>query len=335
LAGLFNYFRKDIINSEERAFLSKFMIIFLYGADTFRLKQKQNEIIESYKEKNKNGLGLIFFAGDKLEYKDLKGQVETNSMFKEKKLIVLRDIFSDKNFKEEFLKNIDIFLDSDDLILVAETNDIDKRDALYKSLQKKAKNQEFPPLSGEKLAAWIKNEFRKYKTQPESRVIEKIMFFVGNDIWQLENEIKKLVCHAGGKKISENDVALLIRPKIENDIFKTIDSLTSGKKDEALYLIHRHLERGDSPLYLLSMINFQFRNLLEVKDLMEKNTPYYGIVKKSGLHPFVVRKTYAQAQRFTLLKLKKIYQKIFQADLSIKTGKIDPQNALDLLIASV
>jgi DNA polymerase III delta subunit len=53
------------------------------------------------------------------------------------------------------------------------------------------------------------------------------------------------------------------------------------------------------------------------------------------LHPFVVKKSYQQANKFTLQELKKIYQKIFKADLDIKTGKITPETALDLLLTEI
>ena len=64
---------------------------------------------------------------------------------------------------------------------------------------------------------------------------------------------------------------------------------------------------------------------------MEKNKA----LSTSGLHPFVVRKTSAQSHQFTFEELKKIYQKIFKSDLDIKTGKIDPSMALDILIAEI
>ena len=99
--------------------------------------------------------------------------------------------------------------------------------------------------------------------------------------------------------------------------------------------MHKHLEKGESPLYLLSMINFQFRNLLMIKELVEENQPYYSILRKTQLKPFVVGKSYQQAQRFGLPELKKIYRKIFQADLDIKTGKMKAETALDLLIVEI
>ena len=72
-----------------------------------------------------------------------------------------------------------------------------------------------------------------------------------------------------------------------------------------------------------------------VKDFIEKGMPYYSVLKATGLHPFVVRKSFQQADRFTFQELKKIHQKIFQADLDIKTGKNKPETVLDLLIAKM
>ncbi len=69
--------------------------------------------------------------------------------------------------------------------------------------------------------------------------------------------------------------------------------------------------------------------------MMERDRPYYMILKKSNLHPFIVRKSYEQAQKFTIEQLKKIYQRIFQVDSAIKTGKIAPDVALDLLITEI
>jgi len=158
---------------------------------------------------------------------------------------------------------------------------------------------------------------------------------VGNDLWQITNEIKKLVNYKNGQRIEIKDVELLVKPKIETDIFKTIDFLASKNKKQALKLIHKHLEKGDHPLYLLSMINFQFRNLLTIKDLIKKSSSPYFLSKITNLHPYLVKKSYTQAQKFTLEELKKIYQKIFETDFQIKTGKIAPETALDLLIAEI
>ena len=311
------------------------MIIFLYGEDTYRSWQKLNEIIDHYKKTHKSGLNLRYFDRENLNFKDFKNEVETSSMFREKKLLVLKDIFSNKDFQEEFLKQGEKFVNSENIILIYEKKEIEKENPLFKFLKENSKSQEFKLLEGEKLKNWVKKEFEKYQAKIDPLAIEEIIKFVGNDLWQMEMEIKKLVNYKNGQEIKKEDIELLVKPKIETDIFKTIDAISKNKKSQALKLIHEHLEKGDSPIYLLAMINFQFRNLLIIKELIEKNIPYYKIVDKINLHPFVVQKSYQQTKRFTFEQLKKIYQKIFQLDYQIKTGKINPELALDLLIAQL
>ena len=307
------------------------MIIFLYGEDSYRSKEKLSEIISRYKENHKNELNLRWLEGKDLDFQDFKNEFQITPMFKEKKLLILSNVFSNKVFKEEFLKNSDKLNNSDHVIVFYEDKAVPRNDSLFKFLQKQAKVQEFQILSGQKLKNWLKKEFSKYGANIEPQALDKLCEFVGDNLWQLSNEVKKLSTFKKGGKIEIKDVDLLVKSKINTDIFKTIDAIALGRKKQALQLLHKHLESGDSPLYLLAMINYQFRNILEIKDLIERGQS----LNSSKLHPFVVRKSYQQAQRFSFSELKKIYRKIFEVDYNIKTGRIEPQTALDLLIIEI
>ncbi|MCX6760765.1 MAG: DNA polymerase III subunit delta [Candidatus Nealsonbacteria bacterium] len=315
------------------------MIIFLYGQDTYRSRQKLTEIIESYKKIHKSGLNLRYVEGGDFNFEDAKNETQTISMFDEKKLIIFKNVLDRLKEEDKALDFFKKFIDSKDTIVIYEEKEADKRLSLVKFFGKEAKVQEFNLLDAPKLKSWAKGQIEAYGGKIDLPAMEKLVEYVGSDLWWMKNEIEKLVNYKNGKAIGVADVELLVKPKIEPEIFKTIDAIAfnskwSGKK-QALKLLHDHLEKGDHPLYLLSMINFQFRNLLIIKDLMEKNVPYYSIPKITKMHSFVVKKTYEQAGKFTFQELKKIYQKIFQVDLSIKTGKINPTAALDFLIVSI
>jgi len=306
------------------------MLIFLYGQDTYRSRQKLNEIINHYKKIHKSGLNLKYFDGKNLSFQDFKDEIRSVSMFAEKKLAVLKNTFLNKNFKENFLRDSKEFAESKNIVLFYEEEEF-SGDKLFKFLKKHAKSQEFKPLQSQKLKNWVKKGFDDYGIEIREEALEKLINFVGSDLWQMANEIKKLVSYklkCPNPEISQRDIELLVKPKIENDIFKTIDAIASKNKKQALDLIHKHLERGDTPLYLLSMINFQFRNLLIVK------SSRFGY-EKLKMHPYVIQKSTQQARKFNFEELKKIYQKIFQVDLSIKTGKVEPETALDLFIAEI
>ena len=311
------------------------MIIFLYGQDTYRSRRKLNEIIEHYKKIHKSGLNLKYLNLSEKSFEDFKDEFQSISMFAEKKLIILEEAFTNQNFKENFLKNSKKFVDSKDIILFYETKETPRSDPLFKFLKKYAKSQEFKLLGGENLKNWVKKEIEKYKVKINPIALEKLTDYVGDDLWQMANEIRKLVSYKKNKKVEAKDIELLVKPKIEPEIFKTIDAIASKNKKQALELIHKHLEKGDNPLYLLSMINFQFRNLFTIRDLIEKNKSPYALSKEAKLHPYVIKKSYSQAQKFKIDELKKIYQKIFQVDLAIKTGKVEPETALDIFIAEI
>jgi len=311
------------------------MIIFLYGLDTFRSRQKLNEIVEHYKEIHKSGLNLKYFVEPEMDFQTFLDEMKQTSMFKEKKLAVLINVFLNSEFKKKFLEEGKNFVKSENIVLLYETSQIIETDPLLLFLKKSGRLQEFKLLEGQKLKNWVKKEFQKYGIEIKEEALEKLINFVGNDLWQMSNEIKKLVSYKLKSKdigISGKDVELLIKPKIEIDIFQTIDAIASKDKKKALKFIKAHLEKGDSPFYLFSMINFQFRNLLIIKDLMERDISLYSL---NNFHPYVIKKSISLLEKFRFSELKKIYQKIFQLDLDIKTGKIEPEMALDLLITEI
>jgi len=315
------------------------MIIFLYGLDAYRSRQKLNEIIEHYKKIHKSGLNLKYFVEPEMDFQTFLDEMKQTSMFKEKKLAVLINVFLNSEFKKRFLEEVrsptKIWWGTENIVLLYETGQIIETDPLFLFLKKSARLQEFKLLEGQKLKNWVKKEFDNYGIEISKEALEKLINFVGNDLWQMSNEIKKLVSYKLKPKdigISGKDIELLIKPKIETDIFQTIDAIAEKNKKRAFKFIKAHLEKGDSPFYLFSMINFQFRNLLIIKDLMEKNLSPYSL---NHLHPYVIKKSISLLEKFSFSELKKIYQKIFQLDLDVKTGKIEPEMALDLLITEL
>ncbi len=302
------------------------MIFFIFGLDNYRSKKKLDQIVGEYQKVHKSGLNLKSLDMGKEKYEEFEKIFKTNSMFQEKKMIVLKNSFSNSDFKEKFIENINKIKKIKDIIVFYEDKDVKKNDKLFKVLKKEAHCQEFAPLEKEKLRQWIKREVEENGAEIDIRALNLLMNYTDNDLWNLSNEIIKLINYT--KHISTTAVSDICNPKIETDIFKTIDAIAAKNKKIALHLIHKHIEKGDSPLYLFSMIVFQFRNLLIVKQ-----APSYKNI--AGLHPFVARKSFFQAKSFSLEELKKIYQDLFKVDLKIKTGKIEPMAALDFFVSRI
>ncbi len=311
------------------------MILFLHGPDSYRSKEKLNEIVAHYKELKKSSLNLICLDAAAADFSELRATVNTVSMFAETKLVIVKNLFANKKFQEDFLEELKKLQTSKDVIVIYESEASDQRLKLFKTLTKECKCQEFALLDGRELKTWAQQEFASRQATINNDALDLLASYVGNNLWQFSSEIKKLADFKASKTINKQDVAMLVKPNIETDIFATIDALAQKNKIQAIALLHKHLDEGQAPLYLLSMITYQFRNLLTVKQLAEQGMMYASIVKKSGLHPFVVKKTYFQCRQFSFEELKHIYRNIFRVDADIKIGNVEAETALDLLVSKI
>ncbi len=76
------------------------------------------------------------------------------------------------------------------------------------------------------------------------------------------------------------------------------------------------------------MVAYQFRNLLRIKSLIKNAVPYADIVKKTGLNPFVVKKTFDQCRKYDLDELKQLFASLARIDIEAKSGLVDMEDGL-------
>ncbi|MBC8429359.1 MAG: hypothetical protein H8D89_00120 [Dehalococcoidia bacterium] len=115
-----------------------------------------------------------------------------------------------------------------------------------------------------------------------------------------------------------------------------VDAILDFKAGIAEQLLEQLLQRGASPAYLLVMLSRQARMIVQAKELRRQRKSDVEIQNRLGLTSgFALRKTLEQAQRYPLERLKEVYHKLLEADLSIKTGKYEGGLVLNLLIAEL
>jgi len=309
------------------------MVFFLYGEDSFRSLEKLKEIVEKYKEKNR-ALNLFYIDLEQKGFEEFRDQLRSRSIFNEKKLIVLRGAFSNKTFKNKLLKNKDV-LKTKDLIIFHVRGKVAKKDKLFKLLNKH-KAQEFKRLKRAALKKWTKKLAKRHFSKIEEQALALLLKRAGSNLWKINSQLSKIANWKGASSkkqlvITKQDVEKMTRPRLEKDIFKTIEAVAYKKKGKALSLLKNHIKEGDSPLYLLSMISWQFTRLIAVKEKEEKGENPYDL----SWHPYVIKKSRPLANKFDLKTLKKIHNRILDIDVKIKTGRIEPELGLELLLSEI
>ncbi len=301
------------------------MYILVHGEDTYRAKKKVEGLLKGTAPDF-----FDFFDRPDFSFSLLKDILSSGSLFDKQKTIVLRNVFSNSKFREEFLKEAKDLKDTNDLIIFFETRKMPVKEGVIAFLKKFGKVFELKALKPPEINAWIKKQATEMGCSINDQALTTLIKVVGNDLWRMSTEIQKLATYGfGDKEIKKQDVELLVKTDVDAQIFKTIEAIASRDKKTALQLLYNHLEKGDSPFYLLTMITYQFRNLIIVKGLEDIS------VLKGKMHPFVISKSRQLSQKFTKEQLEKIYSKIFKMDFAIKRGKIKPEMALELLVADI
>ena len=68
---------------------------------------------------------------------------------------ILKNVFVNKKFQEDFLENLKALEELKDIVIVFETEEPDKRTKLFKALEKNSKCQEFNYLQPAVLKKWV------------------------------------------------------------------------------------------------------------------------------------------------------------------------------------
>nr|MBP9802628.1 DNA polymerase III subunit delta [Patescibacteria group bacterium] len=243
--------------------------------------------------------------------------------FTSKKLIIIKNIFDNKNLKilekpliEYLAKQKDSV--EENYLIFWQVSKPNPKNLLYKALTKFKYVEEFPKLSSDKINTWLKKEIASRNKTISQEAALTLLSFVGENLWQLEQEINKLVHFSHNSEISLNDVKSIVQAKSDDNIFNLVDALGKKNKALALKLLESQLDSGANSLYLLTMIARQFRILIKVKLFSAKIDNSFAVAQALKIHPFVAKKTLEQSKLYSLEDLKKIYQLLLELDFKLK-----------------
>lgn len=323
------------------------MYIFLYGADTFRSNEKLSSLKKKFLEKDSSGSGLSFldYGEKEANAQQLKALLSSQGLFSTKKLIIVKNSIGGQTPEKQkevlaILKAMPNYMEDVDTVLVFfEAGSPKKNGALYKFLFSKAKKQEFLPLEGLKLSNWALEYLKNINPSKiiNRQALELLTASTGSDLYLLSNEIFKLAnFKADTEIITQADVQLLVKSKVDSTIFQAIEALTSGNKARALILLHQQIENGEDIFYLLSMYTYHIRTLLKIGDCFWSGiTAPAQIAQVTKIHPYVIQKSLSQLRNLSPEKVKGILRSLAMIDHQAKTGKVNPLQALDTFIVSI
>lgn len=301
------------------------MIKVLFGPDNFRIEKEIEKIIAASKAEVE-----VFEEGS---VNELVMQLISKSFFSTKRLFVVKHLLEKlKDSDTELISALENLDKDTDVIFVESKKAATK---IWKWLDKNAEQKEFQEIKGHAVVDFIKEKVAEEGGEIAPLAAERLASFAGSDLSQLTEEIKKLVLykHSDGpekEQIQTADVDELVASDFNANIFNLMDALAAKNNRRSAELLKSFLASGENEIYLLTMIQRQFRNIAMAK--FSKGINDTTLAKKAVIHPFVAKKSIQQARNFSEEEIIKIYKKINWADLKLKSG-YDPGQILLRILA--
>lgn len=311
------------------------MILFIHGTEPYRIREQTRNVIDRARKSETDESNIARIDGSTAKLGEIRQALASESLFSTgKKLVIISDWLTEHNATDneqfaELLKDVD----PDSVVVVVEHINPDKRQKATKQIEKLAQRSwSFEPLDEPAARRWLVGEADRRGTKLSTALAGQMVRAVGTDLWTLSGELDKLAAAASGKsEITGPMVGQLVTGSEAGDIWKLVDGLSKGDAKSAIRNLSQLLDAGEPPLKVFGMIVRQYRILLGVKAM--EGSSDSAIAKQLGIHPFAAKQARRFTDRFNEEDLKQTFDELAELDFQIKTGRREPEAALELFVA--
>ena len=316
------------------------MLIFLYGDDTYRSRQKLEEMRAKFlRDIDPSGLNVTVFDGEKADLGEIQAAAQSMSFLSKRRMVIVKNLLSTaKKSDSEAIIGLFAATPEDTILIIHESTGTKKleKSKAFETIKSGKYYPEFTPLTGTALSKWIQDEAERQGAKFAKGALARYLETCGGDLWKISSEIDKMTAWASvhGGVIDEAAVSELTDGKIEADIFGLLDAIGSRRGSRAAELFERLLAQGESEIPIISRLQSHVKNLLACAELAERGqATKETVARELGIHPFVASKALSQSRYFSLDELKAFYLRLIEADIRLKTGGWPvPRLAVDLFL---
>ncbi len=326
------------------------MLYLLYGDDTFTIRETLSSMKQEVGPPDLRDVNVTVLDGDQATFDRLTATCDTVPFMAEKRLVVMQGLLSRFERRTQSRapraaggdalgewKGLPDYLTrvpgSTDLVFVE--GPLAQANPLLSAIRPYVKARTFRvPRAGE-LRQWIRRRAAAGGIDIEPRAVDTLAEAIGGDLGVINTELQKLSLYRWGHTVRHEDVEELVSYSKEANIFEAVDAMMEGRPELAIRLVHRLLQSGRPPSYVLAMMARQVRLLILAKELRSERVPFDQQGKRLGLAGYPLRKTLDQEKMFSAERLLDVHRKLLEADVMIKTTGTDEELVLDVLIAEV
>lgn len=315
-------------------------LYIFHGPDEFSRSEQLAKFKAQMGDPATAALNISIFDGGKVTLNDIRGTCDAMPFLSDKRLVIVENLFGGPGGKamlDGLLDYLPLLPDWARLVFV-EDKKLASNHRLIKLANDSPGGRVIPFDAPRNATSWILKHAEVHDTDIEPGAAQMLAEVTGHDLRIADSELAKLANYVNGERpITKNDILLLTPYTAEISVFEMVDGLGERSPLKAAHALQNLLE-GETDmgavLRLFGMVARQIRLLIVAKDYLHDNSQE-GMASALKLHSFVAQKLAAQSRNFSQAQLEDIHRHLLEADLSIKTGRMEPRLALEVLVATL
>ena len=308
---------------------NKCMIYLLYGNERTMLLNRIKKIKKELFPENDEYVVNFDLSNGKLH--DFIEEINQMFIYGENKLVIgdNSDFFlsESKNKKDvevfnDLYNSLDNLSENISVIFTVYESKVNTKNTIYKLILKKGKVLEFKDIEKGEWPVYASQYFKRRNVTISEEAINELIKRANGNLNVFNNEAQKLILYKINN-ITLSDVEALVPQSLDDDVFKILNSLNIGDKDQALKVYRDLRVKNIEPITLINLISSSLFYALTVKNLLNQNYKVDEIAKltnSSTGRVYMTVKNYKNVSMgFLDCKLKELHL----LDKEIKHSRID------------
>ena len=349
--------------------------VILSGKEEYLVDFYAGRLIDRFVAKECRPLDLVTHVRDELTADAVIDSLETMPFMSQRKVVYLPEFFDEKgrmprsfeksqNSRKQLGKLLDELDPETALLLITAAAPADyraertlKETDIYKKIAGSGKKSvgrvyDFGPLDRRQLTGFIEKRFRaagkQFRPGITSMVIRETEYESrDNDygLYELGNDLQKIIAYCGAEpEITPDMVTAVVGMSPEKNVFRMIDAMVTGRKEEAFRLLHYLMQDGESEFSLLARIAEQFEIMLtacEMKDDGKSLTEIQKILgggylgKGKRIPAYRTKKALENGSRLSPDRMRRALSNCYKVEKNIKSGLMPGRLALEYFIGNI
>jgi DNA polymerase-3 subunit delta len=312
-------------------------IAVLVGEERHLKRAVFERLVQEVLGGDEESLGLTRFVGEEAELKTVCDELLTVSMWGDRRLVIVDGA---DRFVSQYRDGLEKYLahPAKKSVLVLDVKSWPKTTRLAKVVAKIGLEIECAPLSGAELLRWLTDSARSEHGKTLARDAASLLHeLAGEDLGLLEQELAKLAAYVGSRStIEADDVRTLVGGWRTETTWAIAGAVRRGRSGEALDLLDKLLNAGESPHKTTAGLTFVFRRLAQAVERVREGSPLDTAVREVGVFPREAGESSAYLKRLGRSEALRLYSRLLEADINLKGGlTIDERAILETLVVTL